>query len=764
MIDKNTLPQFPNHQIDPKDKGRKWIRHYLKAAWHSFAASSHNSFYSYRSKHAEIKDYVQGKQTINKYKPLMGVDEYDNTTYLSIDWKVLPILPKFRDMALGRINKVDYNLSATPVDPKATSEMEEYFSKQKARITLRNEMAKIDPEAIEILPLAPKEGEPMDAEELDIYKRFGYKHRMAVEMEQAIELVLFMNKFGELRKQVKSDVFDFGVGGYKEYVDSNGAIKIRRLNPSNLIVSTCQYRDFSDIQHCGEVLELSISELKQWAGDAFSADEYEDIAKNVMNKWGNPTTIPQHTTFSRGYDTFKVRVLDMEFFSIDDYVYEKGTDKRGNTHITRTKYNAKPDKKDVKRKAAKVVYKGCWIIGTDYIFNYGRATNMKRAKSRLMDTKLSYHLFAPNMYAMRIESHGERAIPIVDQIQLAWYKYQQAVAEARPRGIMIEIGALEDVPIGQGGAVMTPMDILDLYYQKGVLIYRKEDVSGNMTNYKPIEELQNGIGDEAARWFEVIQANIQLLRDSLGLNELTDGSTPDARTLTTVANMAAENTNNSLFSIIEADQFLFESLCESLMLRVQSVVKRKELKGYKQALGSDSMEFISVSPEVSNHEFGIRLELKPDDIQRERLLQAAQARADADVIEFEDLVLIQNTDNLKMAEAILAHRIKKRKDEAHKRSIELQQANAQAQMQSAQSAEQAKQQTLQVEYTFKTEYMNAEYDRKMQIEQLKLQGRIQEASLSSETKLTEKMLEVDSNEYQQENQLAASVSSNNSTQ
>jgi len=84
-----------------------------------------------------------------------------------------------------------------------------------------------------------------------------------------------------MREKLKEDLFDYGVAGYKEYIDSNGAIKARTINPRNILINHCKNKDFSDAAYVGEIIEMSISDLKQMAGDTFSASEYEDIAKNV---------------------------------------------------------------------------------------------------------------------------------------------------------------------------------------------------------------------------------------------------------------------------------------------------------------------------------------------------------------------------------------------------------------------------------------------------------------------------------------------------
>ena len=739
-----TTAAFPSHLIPPSEKGREWILQYCKAAWSNFESDTpRNIFYHNRFNYEQYKQYAHGNQSINKYKPLLGVDQESDETYLTIDWNVIPIVPKFRRIALGMLNKVDYNIVATPVDSLANEEVEDYFAEAKAKILIREQAKQIDPSLLNspALQLSPKEAK--DLEELEIQMNYTYKHQMAIEAEQGIKLVLEMNGIDKMRQDIKECLFDFGVAGYKEYIDNNGAIKIRTVNPRNLITNFCRKKDFSDADYIGEVIEMSISDLKQMAGAQFTEEEYQEIAKNYIGLLGNPQHWPtSYSIYNKGYDKFKIRIMDIEFFSVNEMVYESRIDRRGNKIYARARFEDRNKKKDkFERLAYKVVYKGMWIINTNYLFNYGLATDMKRAKSSLMDTTMSYHLFAPEFWDMRAYGMMEQLIPIADAIQIAWYKLQNAIAEARPRGIMIEMGTLEDIPLGAGGKKLSPMKVLDLYNQKGTLVYRKADAQGRMTNYKPIEELENGLGKDVMNYWQIIQNNIQMIRDITGMNEFTDGSTPDPRALTTVAKLASEGTNNSLANIIDGDRKLLESLSNAIILRLQDVVERGEFKGYLKSLGSNTLKFIKVNPKLPLYEFGIFVEDKPTDEQRAQLMAQVQAGSANGLLDIEDAVIIQNTDNLKVAQQLLAYKIKKRKEEEEAKAIRMQQLNAETQQQSAIVAEQAKQQTIQIEGQVKSQIEQLKLQGLMEIEKLKGEIQIQLEQLRQTGKIATKDLE-----------------------
>jgi hypothetical protein len=738
-MDKLDAVDFPSHLIDPKEKNRDWVLQFCKAAYSSFENDNPREiFYHARYRYEVIKSYAMGNQSINKYRPLMQVDEASNEDWLNIDWSVIPIVPKFRRVALGKLNKVDYNIVATPIDSLAAEETTAYFADLKSKILLREAAMKVDPSLMEMPELQVQPGEAADMEELEMQMNYTWKHQMAIEAEQGIKLILEQNKIEQMREKIKEDLFDYGVAGYKEFIDSNGAVKVRVVNPRNILINHCKKNDFSDASYVGEIIEMTISDLKQAAGHQFTEEQYEQIAKQYTGFLGNPKEWPSSlSVYNKGYDKFRIRLLDLEFFSVNEMVYEQRIDRRGNKIFARAKYDDKNKRKDkFDRVAFKVVYKGKWVIGTNYIFDYGLCTDMKRAQSSLMDTELSYHLMAPEFYDMKAYGLMEQVIPIADAIQIAWYRLQNAINQAKPKGIMIEMGALEDIPLGKGGKSLTPLKVIDLFNKTGTLVYRKSDPQGRMTNYKPIEELENGLGRDVMAYYQMIQNHIQMIRDITGMNEFTDGSTPDPRALTTVAKLAYEGTNNALTHIVHGDKFLLESLSNAVILRLQDVAKSGYVKGYVRALGTNTMKFIQVSPHLGLYEFGIFLEDRPTDEQRAMLMQQVQAGQVNGLLDIEDAIIIQNTDNLKVSQQLLAYKIKKRRQQEEEKAMRQQEMNAQVQQQSAIVSEQAKQQTLQVEGQVKGQLIQVEkefdaklleikYQYELQLEQLRQGGKIE---------------------------------------
>ena len=699
---------FPSHLIDPAKKDENWVMLYLKAAWYDFGRTK-SIFYHRAWKYREIKDFALGNQSINQYKEILNVESDKNETWLNVDWRVLPIITKFRRIALNKLKKIEYDIEATAVDSLAIDEKERYVAEQKTKIALRDSLKESNPQLAQSLK---QENDAEDIDELKIKELYTYKHNATIEIETGIDLIMQQSDIPYLRTKIREDLFDYGVAGYKDWIDSAGNVKLRRVDPASLIINYCAENDFSDKQYAGEVVRMTIADLKQAAGDKFTAKQYEEIAYLVRGKFGNPTQLPSPIIYGSEYNDFNVDVLDLEFFTVNENVYEKRKDKRGNIQFGRTGYEKKKDteKKRYKRLAFKVTYQGSWIIGTDFIFNAGVSQNLKRTKSRMTDAQMSYHFYAPEFYDMEAKGITEQLIPLANAIQIAWYRLQNAINQARPKGVAIDLDALEDIPLGSGGKNLAPHEVVDMFNETGTLVYRRSDLAGNLTHYRPIEEIENGLGKDAIMYYDIIQRNIQMIRDITGLNELVDGSTPDARTLTTVANMAAESSNNALGDIVDGDQHLLRKAGTGVYLRLQTAVKKGNVNGYTKALGSNSVKFIKVTSDIAMHEFGIFLSLVMSDDERAMFKAELKEMANAGVIEPDTAITIGNIRNKNQAEQVLAYMVKITRERKAREANEQIMVNSKAQQESAQVAEQAKQATIQLQNKGKVDEENVKGD------------------------------------------------------
>jgi hypothetical protein len=476
------------------------------------------------------------------------------------------------------------------------------------------------------------------------------------------------------------------------------------------------------------------------------------------------------TDYSKYWNRFKVLVLDFEFLSWNDYTYKEEVDNRGNVRFGKTKYQDAtklsvtkegvidkmgtiPNMIDFSMKGQaepifmpvtrKVVYKCKWLIQTDYMYDWGMSENQIRKPSSWWDTKLNIQLYSWNFYKMRFAGITERLIPLEDKASLTWFKLQNMSNKLIPYLINIDLNALEGVDFGGGGEKMNPTKVMDFIFSNFVVPYRSTDLLSQNPNYKPVSIEASGQLAVFGQLYQELQNTLDMMRQVSGLNELTDGSTPNAKTLVPVANAAMESTNNALYLLSFADKQLIQDLADAIVSKVQIAVKLGKVEGYARALGEETVKFFQISPDISIHEFGIFIEDVPSDFERQQLIQELNIRDSQGLIEPEDKILVMSTKNLKMASMILAYRIKKRREKLQEFELQKIQEASQGNAMAVQVAEQEKRVTLQTQLEVDVARINAEKQWDYIIQMGKKDKDIQEAEIQKEAKVIAQRIQAD---------------------
>lgn len=750
---------YPRNDIDPKDKNKAWGLLYLKAAWNDWNYSIPRTvFYNAADKYEEQRLYAIGKQPVNKYKKLMGVDEQTNQTFLNLDWSISPFIPKLRDIAISKLVQQEYNIVATPIDPQAKTETDKIYADYKAKIAIRDLMRQQNPELANHPLIAAQPGEPMDMEELEMRIDFGEQFNRSKDAEQAAQLAFYQNGIAQYRRHQYEICWDCGVIGYKDLLGMDNKPRFREVNPEAVVTNYCRFADFRDLIHAGEVIDVSLidlAELREEDGTSvFSDDQLMQLAMDVAGKWSNPSLVGRSTNYFKGYDKFKVKVLDMQFYSWNDYTFEKNTNRRGNPTFNRAEYGKKNNVKEKYfSKRVKVVYEAKWIIGTDYVYDFGLMKDMKRSTDakKKAETKLSYKFFAPNFYEMRALSMMERLIPIADQYQMTLYRIQNWKARMVASGWWIDLDSLENIALNKGGENMTPKQVLNMFFETGILAGRSKDVMGNNINYKPILPMENSSVQELLGLWDDLSRSADMARSIVGLNDLTDATTPQARTGNGVADIAVQGTNNSLFPLQFAEKYLLQQLAEDMVQRTQQALRKGNVEGFAKALNSNTLNFMSIAPDISMREYGIMLDERPTEDQRQNLMMSLQNDIGQGFLDSSDALFVLNVYNIKQAQQMLAYKVKKNKQAKVQEAMMNQQQVIQGQQQSAQMTEEAKRQTAQLLQQLELEKIDRQGQWDMQLKQLDLQGQQQVAQMDNQTKLQTNIMDA-SVKTQQQNQ------------
>lgn len=740
-------PLAPEEAKAQKDYGLK----YFRSMYRDWAGENDVLLQSRRSRWQKARNYAGGKQSTAIYKDLLNVS--GDSSYVNLDWSIVPIIPKFVDIVVNSLTNADYSVKATAIDPIATDKRMQDELEMKTRMLSKDFLAEM--EEMTGLPLmGESEYTPADRQELELFMQLTYKQAAEIAIEQGVKLAMSINDWREVAKRVIRDLVVIGIGAVKTELDHRGVI-IRYVDPLYLVTSYSENPDFDKITHAGEIRRISISELKTEAGDQFSEEEYKVIAKKYSGKFGNSKHFRTTPNIVNGveyyeYDHFLIDVLDAQFIVPNLLVHEKKENAYGGATITKKKSDYKaPNNSKYKRKVIKTTYEckysGKMILNSDFIYDYGKASNQIRAKSSLHKTKLDYVIYSPDIDFMINQSLCERMIPFGDQIQLTHLKLQHLAAKARPKGMAMEVGSIENVSNGKGG-VFTPLEIQDIYDQTGVYYFRYIQDDGSPSQARPITELDGGMGGALQELLALYEHNLARLRDVSGINEARDGNLPSKESVVGVAKLNLIASNNSTRNLNDAYLNIYRRTAESAILMIQDLVQYdRPYKGYVRAIGELNMAAIEVTKDVSLHEFGLIIEAEPNEEDKAKLEENIQQSLAQRELRIEDAILIRSVKNMKLANQMLILRRKKYQEDQMKQAQAQAQANAeqqamaaqqkfQADIQLQQAESQIKLEFLQNEMSLKDQFAQKEHMRKLeQIEKMN-DGKVDVASVNNEQK------------------------------
>ena len=318
------------------------------------------------------------------------------------------------------------------------------------------------------------------------------------------------------------------------------------------------------------------------------------------------------------------------------------------------------------------------------------AKNMVRPKSNFTKVKMNYAIVAPRMYEGRIESLVGRITGFADMIQLTHLKLQQVMARMVPDGVYLDADGLAEVDLGNG-TNYNPQEALNMFFQTGSVIGRSFTSEGDMNPGKvPIQEIQSGNGGAKLQsLIGTYNYYLQMIRDVTGLNEARDGSMPDKNALVGVQKLAAANSNTATRHILQAGLFLTAEVAECLSLRISDILEYSPTAdAFIQSIGAHNVATLGEMSELHLYDFGIFLELQPDEEEKMLLENNIQMAIQQKTIELEDAIDLREIKNIKLANQVLKIRRQKKME----RDRQLQMENIQAQTQSnAQAAQQAAQ-------------------------------------------------------------------------
>ena len=395
-----------------------------------------------------------------------------------------------------------------------------------------------------------------------------------------------------------------------------------------------------------------------------------------------------------------------------------------------------------------VWYEGVMVMGTNIILKWEMMENMVRPNSANQYAMPNYVACAPRMYKGVLESLVRRMIPFADLIQITHLKLQQVIAKVVPDGVFIDADGLNEVDLGTGAAY-NPEDALRLYFQTGSVIGRSYTGDGEFNNARvPIQQLTSNSGASKA---QMLIGNynhyLNQIRNVTGLNEARDGSTPDPNALVGLQKLAAANSNTATRHILDGSLYMYRSLAESLSYRVSDVLEYADFKDeFINKIGKYNVSILDDINELYLYDFGIFIEVSPDEEQKSQLEQNIQMALSKGDINLEDAIDIREIRNIKLANQLLKVKRKAKQEREEKMAMQQQAMQAQQQMQSQQLAAQTSMQKMQAEAQAKMQLKQAEIA--FEIEKMKNEAMLKERQMDKEFSLNMQLRGMESQQLQ----------------
>lgn len=740
--------QFPNALVSDEEK--QTIEYGLrvgKAIEGEWFKRKNNTcrFYDQWGEYHRLRLYARGEQPVQKYKDELAIN--GDMSMLNLDWTPIPIIPKFVDIVVNGMNDRLFKIKAEAQDVMSAERKSLFQDMIEADMVAKDFLELTKEEyGIDAYNVDPEEL-PQNDEELSLYMQMKYKPSIEIAEEVAIDTVLKMNDYLELKRLFDYDMTTLGVGVMRHTFLINDGVKIDYVDPANWIHSYTEKPDFSDCYYFGEVKQVHYTELLK-INPNLTKEELEEI-KNASSAWYD------YFPIIRQYqdDAFLNEVVTLLYFNYKTdmrFVWKKKLLENGGERVIRKDGNFNPpieegmmfERVEAVRDAW---YEGILVGGTNILVKWELMKNMVRPKSATQKALPNYVAYAPRMYKGNIESLVRRMIPFADQIQLTHLKLQQVMARVVPDGVFIDADGINEVDLGTGAAY-NPEDALKLYFQTGSVIGRSYTQDGEFNNGRvPIQELSSNSGQsKMAALINVYNYNLNMIRDVTGINEARDASTPSPDALVGVQKLAALNSNTATRHILTAGLNVTKRMAECISIRIADILEYADFaEDFAMQIGKYNVAILEDIKDLYLHNFGIFIELAPDEEEKQRLEANIQIALQQQTIDLEDAIDIRMVSNIKLANELLKMKRKKRIEQQQKQkemefrmqmqsNIQSQQAAAESKAQLVQMEAQAKIQLRQAEMQFAVQQLQAEADLKRQLMDQEFQYNMQLKGMEAE--------------------------------
>lgn len=660
----------------------------------------------------KLRLYARGEQSTAKYKNELAID--GDLSYLNLDWTPVPIIPKFVDIVVNGMSDRLFKIKAYSQDA-ISQEKRSKFQEMIESEMVAKPILEIVQEKSGVNPfMTDPEDLPSSDEELSLYMQLNYKPAIEIAEEEAINTLLEENKYIDLRKRLDYDLAVIGIAVAKHEFLPGSGVEVSYVDPANVVYSYTEDPHFKDCFYWGEIKTLPITELMK-IDPTLTKEQLEEISKSSQSWYDyyNVAQFYENDIFYRDTCT----LMYFNYKTTKKIVYKRKITESGTVKFIEKDDSFNPPDEMMEEgnfekveKTIDVWYNGIMVMGTNYLLKWEMAENMVRPKSASQHALPNYVAVAPRMYKGVIESLVRRMIPFADLIQMTHLKLQQVISRVVPDGVYIDADGLNEVDLGNGAAY-NPEDALRLYFQTGSVIGRSYTQDGEFNNARvPIQQLTSNSG---ASKTQMLIANynhyLNMIRTVTGLNEARDGSMPDPDSLVGLQKLAALNSNTATRHILDGSLFVFRSIAEALSYRIADILQYSDFKeDFVNKIGKYNVAILNEISDLYIYDFGIFIEVSPDEEQQAKLEQNIQIALSRNDINLEDAIDIREIKNIKVANQLLKMKRKQKDEREQQKAMQIQAMQSQQNMQSQQIAARTAMQKQQMEARTKMEVKQAE--------------------------------------------------------
>ena len=751
----NTNSAFPSQVVSDAEKA-SWeygtqVGQAIEYEWFGQGRTNGNRYLTSWNQFHQLRLYARGEQSIQKYKDELSIN--GDLSYLNLDWKPVPILSKFVDIVVNGISGKSYDIKAYAQDPSSIKKRTDYASMLYEDMVAKEYLDSLQQTlGINLYQTPNIDTVPESKDELELHMQLSYKQSIEIAEEEAISSVLAQNKYDLTRKRLNMDLTVLGIACAKTGFNTAEGITVDYVDPAYVVYSYTEDPNFDDVYYVGEVKSITIPELKKEFPN-ISEEELERIQKMPGNS--------QYITGWGNYDENTVQVLYFDYKTYHNQVFKiKKTDQGLLKAIEKPDTFNPPENDNFERvsRSIEVLYSGAKVLGTDTMLKWELAENMSRPYADTTKVKMNYSICAPRMYKGRIESLVSKCIGFADMIQITHLKLQQVMSRIVPDGVYLDMDGLAEVDLGNG-TNYNPAEALNMYFQTGSIVGRSLTQDGDLNRGKvPIQELNSSSGQgKIQSLINTYQYYLQMIRDVTGLNEARDGSTPDKSTLVGLQKMAANASNVATRHIKQSSSYLTLRVAENIALKIADALEFPlTAESLTNSISNYNVNTLKEVVNLNLHDFGIFLELEPDDEEKAQLEANIQVALQQGGIDLEDAIDLRQIKNLKLANQLLKvkRKAKAKKDQENNQAniraqaesqadanekiamneVQKQEAISGSKVQYEQARTQMEIQKMQIQAQLDQQKMQMQHQFDMQLKQLEVQGQSQKEQQKEDRK------------------------------